>query len=62
MLEKEMKLSAKSVDGVWGDSQPVPSLYIANRHLKVISGFDVGEKVTVRYSPGEIIIKKSNLK
>lgn len=61
MLEKEMKLSSKSVPGVWGDLAPVPSLFIANRHLKVISGFDIGEKVTVRYSPNEILIKKSNL-
>ena len=61
MFEKEMKLSSKSVDGKWGDLKPVPSLFIANRHLKVISGFEIGQKICVRYEPGLITIRGSNL-
>ncbi len=62
MLEKEMKVGYQNRDGRNGDLPPVPQIVLASRHLKVISGFDINEKVTVRYSLNEILIKKSNLK
>lgn len=36
-----------------------PKLVIANHFLKSLSGFSVGDKVSVQYSPGSIIISKS---
>jgi hypothetical protein len=62
MLEKDMQLSGKSVEGKWGDLKPVPSLFIANRHLRLISGFEIGQRITVKYSLGQILITKSNQK
>jgi hypothetical protein len=56
-----MKVGYQNRDGRNGDLPPVPQIVLASRHLKVISGFDINEKVTVRYSPNEILIKKSNL-
>lgn len=42
------------------DLPTAPKLVIANHFLKKLSGFCIGDKVTVQYSPGEIIISKIN--
>jgi len=36
-----------------------PKLVIANHFLKNLSGFSIGDKIMVKYSPGLIIISKS---
>ena len=40
------------------DLPTVSKLVIANHFLKKLSGFCIGDKVTVQYSLNEIIIKK----
>lgn len=60
MLEKEVKISSQSRPGVWHDLPAAPQINLVNHHIKVISGFDIGQKITVRYSPGEILIRPSN--
>jgi hypothetical protein len=61
MLEREQKVGYQNREGSHHDLPPVPYISLANHHIKNISGFDINERVTVCYSFGEIIIKKSNL-
>ena len=42
------------------DLPTAPKLVLANHYLKNISGFSVGQKVIVKYLPGEIIIKSNS--
>lgn len=62
MLEREQKVGYQNREGSHHDLPPVPLITLANHHLKNISGFNIADRVTVRYSPNEILIKKSNLK
>ena len=62
MLEKEMKVGYQNREGSHQDLQPVPQVILANRHIEYISGIKINDHVTVCYAPGEIIIRKSNLK
>jgi len=43
------------------DLPTAPKIVLANHFIEKISGFSVGEKVTVNFSPGSIIISKLTL-
>ena len=57
-MKKEIKISYQNRHGTHGDRPTAPKLVIANHLLKNISGFSIGEKVLVEYSPNLITIKK----
>jgi len=40
------------------DLLPAEKLVIVNRLLKSLSGFAIGDKVSVDYSPGQVVITK----
>lgn len=42
------------------DLPTAPKLVIANHFLKKVSGFAIGDKIKVDYSPGQIIVSKIN--
>jgi hypothetical protein len=58
-MQKEIKISYQNRHGPHGDLPTAPKLVIANHILKKY-GFSIGDKVTVQYSPGSIIINKIN--
>ena len=60
MLKKEIKISYQNRHGVRGDLPTAPKLVIANHSLKNESGFSIGDKVSVEYLKGSIIITKLN--
>ena len=60
MLKKEIKISYQNRYGVRGDLPTAPKLVLANHLLKKISGFSIGDKVNVEYSPKLITISKLN--
>ena len=43
------------------DLAPSPYIRIANRFLKDIAGFDIGQQIMVDYSFGEIVIKPAKI-
>lgn len=43
------------------DLPTAPKIVLANHFIEEISGFSIGEKVTVNFSPGSIIISKLTL-
>ena len=57
---KEMKIYYQHRHGIRGDLPTVPKLVIANHSLKNESGFSIGDKFTVEYLRGSIIITKIN--
>jgi len=57
-MKKEMTISYQNRHGRSRDLPTAPKLVIANHLLKRLSGFSIGDKVSVSYSLGEIIIKK----
>ena len=57
-MKKEIKISYQNRHGIRGDLPTAPKLVLANHLLKKISGFSIGDKVNVEYSPNLIIIKK----
>ncbi|MFH1233392.1 MAG: hypothetical protein V1649_01935 [Patescibacteria group bacterium] len=59
-MRKEMKIYYQHRRGVRGDLPTAPKLVIANHSLKNESGFSIGDKVTVEYLKGTIIITKLN--
>jgi hypothetical protein len=42
------------------DLEPAPKLVIANRIIKNLAGFSIGQRVSVTYSQGQITISKIN--
>jgi len=54
-----MTLSYLNRHGVHGDLPSVPKLTLANNAMRK-AGFNIGDKVTVQYEKGQIIIKKLN--
>ncbi len=61
MLEKNIKVSYQSREGSHHDLPSVPYIALANRHISTISGINISDIVTVRYSPNEIVISKFKL-
>ena len=57
-MKKINTISYQHRHGVRGDLSTAPKLVLANHLLKKISGFSIGDKVNVEYSPNLIIIKK----
>ena len=57
-MKKQMILSYQTRRGRHGDLPQAPKLIISNHLLKKISGFNVGDKITVEYYKNQIIIKK----
>jgi hypothetical protein len=57
---KEMKIYYQHRNGIRGDLPTVPKLVIANHILEKICGFSIGDKVTIEYVKGSIIITKLN--
>jgi len=53
-----MTVSYQNRRGVQGDLPTAPKLTLANRILKNIGGFSIGDKVLVEYSSNLIIISK----
>lgn len=60
-MKKEMTIGYQNRQGRSHDLPTAPKLVIANHFLKKLSGFCIGDKVTVQYLSGEIIISKINL-
>ena len=54
---KTMTISYQNRQGVHRDLPTAPKLVLATHLIKKISGFSIGDKVTVEYSPNQIIIK-----
>lgn len=60
-MRKEMKIYYQHRHGIRGDLSTVPKIVIAN-HFLTESGFSIGDKFTVEYLKGSLIIKlNSNL-
>jgi|GEM_PF-2101849 hypothetical protein len=57
-MKKEITVGYQNREGVRQDLIPVPKITLANHLLKNLCGFFIGDKVLVRYLPGEIIISK----
>lgn len=57
-MKRNMTVSYKNRQGVYGDIPAIPKLIIANHFLKKLSGFSINDKVEVEYLPNSIIIKK----
>jgi len=63
-MQKEMTISYQNRQGRGSHPRDLPTspkLVIANHFLKNKSGFSIGDKVKITYSPGLIIISKSKL-
>jgi len=56
-MEKIMTISCLTRTGQYED-RSVPKLIIANRHLKNLSGLNSGDRISVNYLSGSIIITK----
>ena len=59
-MKKQITISYQNRRGVMRDLPAVPKIIIANHFLKEQSGFSIGDKAFVRYSPNQIIITKVN--
>jgi ribosomal protein L21E len=59
-MKKQMTVSYQNRQGTRGDLPTAPKIVLANHLIKKLSGFSVGDKVTVEYSPNVIIITKLN--
>lgn len=57
-MKKVNTISYQNRHGIRGDLPAVPKILLANHLLTKLGGFNIGDKVTVQYSQGEIIIKK----
>lgn len=53
-----MTISYQNRQGKTRDLPTAPKLILANHLMKKISGFSIGDKVTVQYLHESIIIKK----
>ena len=62
-MKKQMTVGYQNRQGARGDLPTAQKITLANHLIKKLSGFSVGDKVTVEYSPSVIIINKidSNL-
>ena len=56
-MNKTMTISYQNRQGRARDLPTAPKIVLANHLIKKISGFSIGDKVTVEYSPNQIIIK-----
>ena len=59
-MKKQIKIGYQNRTGIKRDYPAVPKIIIANHFLKEHSGFSIGDKAFVRYSPNQIIITKVN--
>lgn len=57
-MYKIMTLSYQNRQNKKRDITSVSKIIIANHLLQKLSGFSIGDKVTVKYSPDSIIIRK----
>ena len=57
-MKKEITIGYLNRYNIKGDLPTVPKITLANSHLKALSGFCIGDKVTVEYLQDSIIIKK----
>ena len=57
-MNKVMKVSYQNRQGRKRDLPTAPKIVIANHLLQKYSGFSIGDKVSVEYSPSQIIIRK----
>lgn len=55
---KKITISYQNRYGVNGDLPTAPKIVLANHLIQKISGFSVGDKVIVEYSPNLITISK----
>ncbi|MBU1557811.1 hypothetical protein KKC45_02520 [Patescibacteria group bacterium] len=57
-MKKEITISYQNRQGVRRDLPTSPKIVLSNHFIKKISGFSIGDKVVVHYSPNSIIINK----
>ena len=57
-MKKLMTVSYQHRQSLKRDLPTSPKIVIANHFLKELSGFSIGDKVLVHYSPNQIIITK----
>jgi hypothetical protein len=57
-MHKTITVSYQNRHSRTRDLASVPKIILANHILKKICGFNIGDKVTIEYSPSQIIIKK----
>ena len=59
-MKKSMTVYYQFRHGVRGDRPTAPKIVIANHLLTKLGGFSIGDKFTVEYLKGSIIITKIN--
>ena len=61
-MTKEIKIQYQNRESVYGNIPAVPKIILASKMLKDLSGFSIGDRASVEYSPNQIIISKLNNK
>jgi len=59
-MKRQMTVGYQNRQGARGDLPTAQKITLANHLIKKLSGFSVGDKVTVEYLQGSIIINKTN--
>jgi len=59
-MKRQMTVGYQNRQSLKRDLPTIPKIVIANHFLKKQSGFSIGDKVLVHYSPNQIIITKVN--
>jgi len=59
-MKKQITISYQNRAGLKKDYLSSPKITLANHFIKNISGFSIGDKALVCYSPDQIIITKIN--